>query len=64
MTSTMERTWRAVRWYLREITGESGYDRYVEHERHEHPDRPVVTRREFERERQDRDDKRPQHRCC
>jgi uncharacterized short protein YbdD (DUF466 family) len=26
-----------VRWYLREVSGESAYDRYVEHRRREHP---------------------------
>jgi len=65
MTRTMAvRSWRAVRWYLREITGESAYDRYVEHARGLHPDRPVASRREFERHRQDLENHRPQQRCC
>ena len=58
------RSWRAVRWYLREVTGESAYDRYVEHERSLHPERTVATRREFELRRQDRENQRPQQRCC
>jgi uncharacterized short protein YbdD (DUF466 family) len=53
-----------VRWYLREVSGESGYDRYVEHRRREHPSEPVMTRREFERRRQDDRDARPRARCC
>jgi uncharacterized short protein YbdD (DUF466 family) len=53
-----------VWWYLREVTGESAYDRYVEHERLGHPDRPVLTRAQFERRRQDLDNVRPQQRCC
>jgi uncharacterized short protein YbdD (DUF466 family) len=53
-----------VRWYLREVTGESAYDRYVNHMRREHPDQPVMTRREFERRRQDAREARPQSRCC
>jgi uncharacterized short protein YbdD (DUF466 family) len=53
-----------VRWYLREVTGESGYDRYVAHMRADHPDQPVMTRREYERRRQDDRDARPRARCC
>jgi uncharacterized short protein YbdD (DUF466 family) len=53
-----------VRWYLREVTGESAYDRYVAHMRADHPSQPVMTRREFERHRQDDREARPQARCC
>jgi uncharacterized short protein YbdD (DUF466 family) len=53
-----------VRWYLREVSGESAYDRYVAHMRGDHPSQPVMTRREFERRRQDDRDARPQSRCC
>ena len=53
-----------VRWYLREVTGESAYDRYVAHMRADHPSQPVMTRREFERRRQDDREARPRARCC
>jgi uncharacterized short protein YbdD (DUF466 family) len=53
-----------VRWYLREVTGESGYDRYVAHQRRDHAGQPVMTRREYERRRQDDRDARPRARCC
>jgi uncharacterized short protein YbdD (DUF466 family) len=53
-----------VRWYLREVSGESAYDRYVAHMRKDHASQPVMTRREFERRRQDDRDDRPQARCC
>jgi uncharacterized short protein YbdD (DUF466 family) len=53
-----------VRWYLREVSGESAYDRYVEHLRREHPDEPVMSRRDFERWRQDDRDANPRARCC
>jgi uncharacterized short protein YbdD (DUF466 family) len=53
-----------VRWYLREVSGESAYDRYVAHMRADHPSQPVMTRREFERRRQDDLDARPRARCC
>ena len=53
-----------VRWYLREVSGESAYERYVEHERRDHPDREPLPRRQFERSRQDERDRQPQARCC
>jgi len=53
-----------IRWYLREISGESAYDRYVEHASLDHADAVVVSRREFERGRQDRRDAEPPQRCC
>ena len=32
---------RAVRWYLRELTGESEYDRYCLHRHRHHPQRHI-----------------------
>jgi uncharacterized short protein YbdD (DUF466 family) len=61
---TARRLLGGVRWYLREVSGESAYDRYVAHMRADHPAQPVMTRREFERRRQDDRDSRPQARCC
>jgi uncharacterized short protein YbdD (DUF466 family) len=58
------RLFAGVRWYLREVAGETKYDRYVEHMRRDHAGQPVLTRREFERARQDDRDARPQARCC
>ncbi|MFI8994483.1 YbdD/YjiX family protein [Streptomyces sp. NPDC053542] len=57
---------RGVRWYVRELTGESAYDRYVEHLRGHDPDAPVPTRAEFERRRTDarEADPRSGFRCC
>jgi uncharacterized short protein YbdD (DUF466 family) len=55
------RTLDAVRWYLKEVAGESSYERYVEHESRKNPGRPVLSQREFERQRQDyRDHTLPQ----
>ncbi|SDK90939.1 YbdD/YjiX family protein [Streptomyces indicus] len=53
-------------WYVRELTGETAYERYVAHVRKDHPDAPVQSRREFERERTDRQaaDPRQGFRCC
>jgi uncharacterized short protein YbdD (DUF466 family) len=53
-----------MRWYLREVSGESAYDHYVQHCRREHPGEPVMSRRDFERRRQDAREARPQARCC
>jgi uncharacterized short protein YbdD (DUF466 family) len=67
MTSVSERlrsVARGLRWYLREVTGESAYDAYVTRARRAHPDCPVPSRREFERDRQDQRDVRPGQRCC
>jgi uncharacterized short protein YbdD (DUF466 family) len=55
---------RWLGWYLREVSGESAYDRHVAHLRAEHPDAPVPSRREFERRRMDDRDSRPESRCC
>jgi uncharacterized short protein YbdD (DUF466 family) len=61
---TVREALAGVRWYLREVSGESAYDRYVAHARREHPDEPVMSRRDFERWRQDDRDKNPRARCC
>jgi uncharacterized short protein YbdD (DUF466 family) len=53
-----------VAWYLREVSGESAYDRYQAHRERNHPDEPVLTRREFERWRMDDRDRNPRARCC
>jgi uncharacterized short protein YbdD (DUF466 family) len=55
---------RAVRWYLRELTGEAEYDRHCERHRRRHPGAPVPTRREYEVLRAARREARPQGRCC
>jgi len=55
---------RGLRWYFRELTGEAEYDRYVERHGQRHPDLPLLTRREFERQRIDRGDEQPGTRCC
>jgi uncharacterized short protein YbdD (DUF466 family) len=66
MRSALSRACKGVRWYLRELTDESAYDRYVAHVRQEHPDAEVPSRREFERMRTDRQEEDPRQgfRCC
>ncbi|MFH8751272.1 CstA-like transporter-associated (seleno)protein [Streptomyces rimosus] len=55
-----------IRWYVRELTGESAYERYVAHVRQHTPDAPVPGRREFERRRaaEREGDPRSGFRCC
>jgi uncharacterized short protein YbdD (DUF466 family) len=55
---------KTVWWYLREVSGETAYDRYVAHARDEHPGEPVMSRRDFERRRQDARETQTQARCC
>ena len=61
---TVKQVVAGVRWYLREVSGESGYDRYVEHMRREHADQPVMSRRDYERRRQEIRAENPRARCC
>jgi uncharacterized short protein YbdD (DUF466 family) len=61
---TLREMARGVRWYLREVTGESAYERYVAHMRAEHAEQPVMSRRDFERQRQKLSDSRQRARCC
>lgn len=53
-----------VRWYLREVSGESDYDRYREHRELSHPDEAVMCRRDYERWRMDDRDSNPRAHCC
>lgn len=54
---------RGLHWYLRELTGETAYERYVDHVRRRHPEAPAMSRRDFERRRLAAQD-RPGARCC
>lgn len=55
-----------VRWYVREVSGETVYERYVAHARSCDPTVEVMTRREFERSRTDAREADPREgfRCC
>ncbi|MFD7662267.1 CstA-like transporter-associated (seleno)protein [Streptomyces sp. NPDC059788] len=64
--SGVRRALGRIRWYVRELTGESAYEHYVAHVRQHAPDAPVPGRREFERRRAAarEDDPRSGFRCC
>ncbi|MFD0421873.1 YbdD/YjiX family protein [Streptomyces parvus] len=55
-----------IRWYVRELTGEATYDRYVAHAKAHDPEAQVMTRRAFERSRTDAREADPREgfRCC
>ena len=61
---TLREAMRGVHWYLREVSGESAYDRYVAHMRRDHDEQPVMSRRDFERRRMAERDENPRARCC
>lgn len=53
---------RALRWYIRQVSGEAKWDEYVAQCR-AHGCEPK-TRREFERQRAEHRENSPQARCC
>ncbi|MGY1773084.1 YbdD/YjiX family protein [Blastococcus sp. SYSU D00813] len=62
MTAALSRAWQGVRWYLREWSGEARWDAYLAHCR-EHGHAPM-TRRQFERLRDDARERASVDRCC
>ena len=61
---TVKQAFAGVRWYLREVSGESAYDRYAAHRRRPPPPPPFWTPRDFERRRQDARNENVRARCC
>ncbi|WP_235929008.1 YbdD/YjiX family protein [Marisediminicola senii] len=55
---------RGLRWYVRELMGDSRYERYVAHLAATHPGAPVPTERQFWRDRHAEEDANPSSRCC
>jgi uncharacterized short protein YbdD (DUF466 family) len=60
----VKRAVQGVRWYLREVSGEGDYDRYVAHERLHHRDAAALSRRDFERRKAKLREANPTVRCC
>jgi uncharacterized short protein YbdD (DUF466 family) len=50
---------RLLWWYVRELSGETAYEHYLDHCGRVHPGGPVLSRREFEDRRTT-----PTVRCC
>jgi hypothetical protein len=53
---------RGIRWYLKQATGESKWDEYLQ--RCNREDVEPVSRRDFERHRAEQKENNPQSRCC
>jgi uncharacterized short protein YbdD (DUF466 family) len=65
VTGTPPGRWLAtIHWYLRELVGETEYERYVEHQTRAHPGTAPLDRRAFERARWDEKARTPGNRCC
>jgi uncharacterized short protein YbdD (DUF466 family) len=62
--SRWRRLVRGLHWYLRELTGEADYDRYLDRHAVVHPGCPVMNRRDFERWRVEQKASTAGHRCC
>ena len=57
------RAMRYAWWYLKEVSGENAYDRYLERHRATHPGKQPLGRDEFYRRRQDEKYANPGSRC-
>lgn len=64
MSGALSRGWRAVRWYVSGVLGESDYERYVAHLRRHHAGAAVPTVSEYWRARYAEQDANPGARCC
>jgi uncharacterized short protein YbdD (DUF466 family) len=60
----VSRAVEGIRWYLREVSGEGDYDRYVAHTQRHHRDTPVLSRRDFERRKMQDREANPEAHCC
>ena len=54
----------SARTFLRGVMGADAYERYVQHHERVHPGEPVLTEREFWRQKADDEDRNPSARCC
>jgi uncharacterized short protein YbdD (DUF466 family) len=63
MASRVLQPIRSAWWYLKEVSGENAYDRYLAVHASTHPGRPPMSRGEFYRQRQDEKYGDPGSRC-
>ena len=61
--TTLLKPFRYAWEYLKEISGENAYDRYVMVHMATHPEKPPMSRGEFYRHRQDEKYNKPGSRC-
>ena len=62
MREAVLRAGRGLRWYVRQATGEAKWDEYVATCRSQGVE--PISRREFERHRDDHREAHPESRCC
>lgn len=61
----LRRAGGAVAWYVRDLMGDTAYQRYRDHHlAHHGAEHPPLTEREFWRQRMDEQDRNPGARCC
>jgi len=63
MASRVLQPIRSAWWYLKEVSGENAYDRYLERHRATHPTKEPLGRGEFYRRLQDEKYSNPGSRC-
>lgn len=63
-TATPFEAVRRIGRFVSGVTGADRYERYVEHLRRVHPERPVPTRADFWRAHYDEQERNPGARCC
>lgn len=62
--SSLVRTLRAVRWWVRGVLGADVYDRYLAYHARSGAPGPPLTEREYWRSRTDHQERHPDGRCC
>lgn len=60
----LRKAWRSLSWFLKGVLGEDAYEKYQAHQTALHPGGPLLSEREFWRDKTDRQDANPQGRCC
>jgi uncharacterized short protein YbdD (DUF466 family) len=60
----MRESLRRAAMVVRRVVGAPDYDRYLAHVQACHPERPPLSRHEFERERVENKYNKPGNRCC
>ena len=64
IASLLGRAGRGIRWYVRNLMGDTAYETYIAHHRRHHPGEDPMTERQFWRDRMDEQDRNPGARCC
>lgn len=60
----LRKAWQSLSWFVKGVMGEDAYEKYCAHQAATHPGAPMLSEREFWRDKTDRQDANPQGRCC